>query len=120
METNEASSTLGIVEIDLPQDLLLGPRPYAIYTNDLPNAMVIRYIHMFAEDTTIYHIRMEIEDSRHAKYRIKGFLTVQMGKTEAMLISARLFTGPMRPIRFICVFINFTTKSTCLGIVSEG
>ena len=45
-------------------------------------------------------------------------LTVR--KTEAVLISARPFTGPMRPLRFYCSFINFTTKSTCLGIVTDN
>ena len=50
----------------------------------------------------------------------KNRLTVHTGKTEAMVISARPFTGPMRPIIFGNSYIQFTTKTTCLGVVIDN
>ena len=39
-------------------------------------------------------------------------------KTEAMLISSHAFTGPMRPFMIGNSYLNFTTKSTCLGVLN--
>lgn len=44
-------------------------------------------------------------------------LTLHTGQTEAMLICSNTFVGPMRPLMFVNSYINFSTKSTCLGEV---
>ena len=36
-----------------------------------------------------------------------------------MLISSHAFTGPMRPFMFGNSYLNFTTKSTCLGVLID-
>ena len=56
VDINGTNSTLRIVEIGVPQGSLLGPRLFAIYVNDLPDATPLGYIHMFADDTTIFYI----------------------------------------------------------------
>jgi len=68
---------------------------------------------MFADDTTIYCIGKEVEEtidrSNHIlnDFRVwccKNHLTVHTGKTVAMLISNHAFAGPLRPL----MFGNFT------------
>lgn len=64
---------------------------------------------MFADDTTIYFIGKEVEEIIDALNIIlndfkvwcfKNHLTVNTGKTVAMLISSHAFVGPMRPLLF--------------------
>ena len=129
VEINGVRSSIRIVEIGVPQGSLLGPRLYAVYANDLPDATVLGYIHMFADDTMIYYIGKEIEEIVDILNLIlkdfevwcsKNRLTVHTGKTVAMIISARLFTGPMRPIIFGNSYIQFTRKTTSLGVVIDN
>ena len=62
VEINGVRSSIRIVEIGVLQGSLLGPRLYAVYTNDLPDTTVLRYIHMFTDDTMIYYIGKEIQE----------------------------------------------------------
>ena len=62
MIINGVKSILRIVAIGVPQGSLLGPRLFAIYVNDLPDATPIGYIHMFTDDTTMYYIGNEVEE----------------------------------------------------------
>ena len=103
----------------------MATRLFAIYVNDLPHSSETGYIHMFADDTTIYFIGKEVEEIIDALNLIlndfkvwccKNHLTVHTGKTVAMLISSHVFVGPMRPLLFGNSHIYFTTKSTCLGV----
>ena len=47
-------------------------------------------------------------------------LTVHTGKTEAMIISHRDFTGPLRPFWFGTSIINYVTHSICLEITTDN
>ena len=107
MIINGVKSTLRIVNIGVPQGSLLGLRLFAIYVNDLPDATPIGYIHMFADDTTMYYIGKEVEEiidmlnvmlNDFSHWCERNRLTVHTGKTEAMLISVKPFVGPMRPL----------------------
>ena len=50
----------------------------------------------------------------------KNQLTVHTGKTEAMIISHKNFTGPLRPIWFGTSIIKYVTQSTSLGITIDN
>ena len=47
-------SDLTLVQYGIPQGSLLGPRLYTIYVNDLPDAITLVNVLMYADDTTIY------------------------------------------------------------------
>ena len=115
VEINGQKSELLIREIGVPPGSLLGPRLFAIYVDNLPNSSPVGYIHMFADDTTIYYIGNGVEDVTKGLNLIledfyiwckKNRLTVHTGKTEAMIITKHPFTGPLQPILFAGNFIE--------------
>ena len=59
---NGRRSGLQIVDIGVLQGSLLGPRLFAVHVNNLPNATLIGYIHMFADDTTMNYCGKEVEE----------------------------------------------------------
>ena len=59
---NGRRSGLQIVDNCVPQGSLLGPKLFAVYVNDLPDATLIGYTHMFADDTTMYYCGKEVEE----------------------------------------------------------
>ena len=126
---NGERSDIEMVEMGVPQGSLLGPRLFAMYVNDLPDSTPVGYIHMFADDTTIYYIGKdpeEIVDALNVMLRAfyawcqRNQLTVHTGKTEAMYISCSPFVGPMRKIKFGEDTIEFKTESKCLGVIIDN
>ena len=84
---------------------------------------------MFAGDTTLYCVGKDIEGvidmmNKAAKELFnwckKNQRTVHTGRTEAMIISHRDFTRPLRPVWFSTSVINYVTHSTCLGITTDN
>lgn len=89
---------------------------------------------MYADDTTIYDIENEVEETidllnlilSDFKVRCcKNHPTVYTGKTVAMLISSHAFVGSLRRLMFRYSYIHFTReshrplvchKTTCLTI----
>ena len=125
VEINGQKSELLIIEIGVPQGSLFGPRLFVIYVNDLSDSSPIGYIHMFADDTTIYYIGNFVEGVIKGLNLIledfyiwckKNRLIVHTGKTEAMIITKYPFTGPLQPISFAGNFIKAVEQSDCLGI----
>ena len=47
----------------------------------------------------------------------RGKLTVHAGKAEAMILSPKIFIGPLRPILYGTSVINYVKQSTSLGII---
>ena len=104
---NGRRSGLQIVDIGVLQGSLLGSRLFAIHINDLPDATLIGYIHMFANDTTMNYCNKEVEEIVDVlnmmlldlhQWCVRNKLTVHTGKTDTVLISNTPFVGPMRPL----------------------
>ncbi len=53
---NDQHSTVLNVTCGIPQGSVLGPTLFALYTNDLPNAVPSGSVFMYADDTTVYCI----------------------------------------------------------------
>ena len=129
MVVNGERSDIKLVEVGVPQGSLLGPRLFVIYANDLPDSTPLGYIHMFADDTTIYYIGKDPEEIVDAlNVMLQAFyvwcqrnqLTVHTGKTEAMYISCSPFVAPLREIKFGEDTIEFKQESKCLGVVIDN
>ena len=80
----------------VPQGSCLGPLLFLIYINDLPRALKISKMSMFADDTCLYHQSGDIsllneainEDLTHVDNWLKGNkLSLNVMKTHSMLIS---------------------------------
>ena len=102
-KVNGKKSTIRVIVFGVPQGSLLGPRLFSIHFSDLPDFIYEGYLFMFADDTTMYCIGKNIEDvidqlngaARELyEWCRKNQLTVHTGKTEAMIISHKNFTGP--------------------------
>ena len=111
-----------IIVFGVPQGSLLGPRLFSIHVNDFPDFVSKGYLFMFADYSTLYCVGKDVEVinmmNKAAKELFnwckKNQLTVHTGKTEAMIISHRDFTGPLRPVWFGTSIISHVTHSTCL------
>ena len=83
----------------------------------------------FADDTAIYYIGDNVESvvdslnriaSELYQWCIENKLTVNTDKTEAMLITAKPFVGPLRKLGFGNDNINFVNVSRSLGVYIDS
>ena len=128
-KVNGKKSTIRVIVFGVPQGSLLGPRLFSIHVSDLPDFKYEGYLFIFEDDTTMYCIGKNIEDvidklndaARELyEWCRKNQLTVHTGKTEAMIISHKNFTGPSRPIWFGTSIIKYVTQSTSLVITIDN
>ena len=126
---NGAKSDIRIIIYGVPQGSLLGPRLFSIHVNDLTDFVKSGILFMFADDTTIYCTGKNVEEvidklnkasSELYEWCMCNQLTVHTGKTEAVILKANAFIGPLRPIMFGNAVIKYATNSTCLGIVIDN
>ena len=54
VKINKSKSTINDIACGVPQDSVLGPLLFILYTNDLPNSLEHTHAILFADDTTIY------------------------------------------------------------------
>ena len=117
------------MEYGVPQGSLLGPRLFKIYVNDLPRSVKEGWTFLFADDTTIYYIGDNVESVVDSLNRIaselyqwcmENKLTVNSDKTEAMLITAKPFVGPLRKFGFGNDNIKCVNLSCSLGVYIDS
>ena len=86
------------MKIVVPQGSCLGPLLFLIYINDLPRALKISRMSMFADDTGLYHQSCDIsllneamnKDLTYVDNWLKGNkLSLNVMKTHSMLISTK-------------------------------
>ena len=129
VNVNGTESDIKTITYGVPQGSLLGPRLFSIHVNDLPEFVKAGILLMFADDTTIYCIGNHVEEvvdklSKALRelydWCVRNQLTVHTDKTEAMILKANGFTGPLRPILFGDTIIKYVTHSKCLGITIDN
>ena len=96
-------SDLTLVQYGIPQGSLLGPRLYTIYVNDLPDAITLGNVLMYADDTTIYCIGKSFDEvclklnkvfDELRLWSLRSKLSIHPIKTEAMILTKQGFIGP--------------------------
>ena len=84
----------------VPQGSILGPMLFLIFINDLPLFLgdAIQYVHLYADDTTLYDIGLDkdmLENNlQHAlnllkKWHLENGMIINISKTKLMLISSQ-------------------------------
>ena len=61
VEKNGKRSKLRCVKVGVPQGSSLGPRLFAIYVNDFPEAIKMGELNMFADDTTVFMMSESVD-----------------------------------------------------------
>ena len=122
-------SDLTLVQYGIPQGSLLGPRLYTIYVNDLPDAITLGNVLMYADDTTLYCIGKSFDEvclklnkvfDELRLWSLRPKLSIHPIKTEAMILTKQGFIGPALPIVFGDKYVNVVDHTTCLGLTIDN
>ena len=102
-----------------------GPWLFSIHINDLPDFVKSGISFMFADDTTIYCIGKNVEEAIDKLNKSSSEIyespvyaqptNCTYWKTEAMILKANGFIGPLRPIMFGNAVIKYYNKQYMSG-----
>jgi len=107
MAQNEQRFRFCSVSSGIPQESVLGPTLFVLYTSDLVGSVQSWTVHMYADDTTIYCIGRSVDEvaavlnqslTELHVWCVRNKLTLHPTKSEYMLIHRGSFTGPHPPI----------------------
>ena len=119
-------SDVTITEIGVPQGSLIDPRLFAIYVNDFPFCM--KSISSYAAETTAFVVCNTIDETvialnilanEIADWCDENCLTIQNGKTEALIITGKCFIGPLNQIKIKGQGIQVVKESKALGVLID-
>ena len=117
------------VPIDKGCELLLGPRFFSYYVNNLPEAIAEGEMAMCADDTTLFVVGDDVEEVidklNKALLRIIQWcrtnkLRIHSGKSERMIMTHRNVCGPFKPVMLRNKVLKFVNKTKCLGITIDN
>ena len=102
---------------------------FSLYINDLPENISKGQVCLFADDTTFYYIGQTTEEVIDALNVIgndvhnwcqKNQLSIHSGKSEALLMTAQDFIGPLKPVMIGEDIIDYVQSSKCLGVTIDN
>ena len=121
-------SNATVIEIGVPQGSWLGSRLFPIYVNNFPFCTKIGEIHLYADDTTAFVVcntmdetvlALNILANKIADWCDENCLTIHTGKTEALIITDKCFTGPLNQIEIEGQGIQAVKESKALGVFTD-
>lgn len=119
------TSTLRTIKIGVPQGSIMGPILFLLFMNDLPNCTQNSMSTLFADDTTLsiadanYDTLVPMVNEEVAnvhKWIRENRLTVNIDKTELMLISNKSTNHNNNKVLFDGNYLKFTDCSMFLGL----
>ena len=96
-KVNGVSSNVSDINCGVPQGSCLGPLLFLTYINDLPFSLEKAHVSMYADDTTISHSSMSLEDLQHdlncdlsnLQYWLHGNkLSLNVVKTQSLIVGS--------------------------------
>ena len=125
VELNGAKSSMKTVAYGVPQGSLLGPILFSVYMNDLPDITSTGETHLYADDVTAF-LKGETVDECVSKlnglatemnnWSLTNKMTINVGKTEAMIMKRKQFIGPLAPIKIGEKIVEYREVSKVLGV----
>ena len=126
---NNSSSLPKISNIGVPQGSVLGPLLFLIFVNDLPQLSRNFLATMFADDCSLQFVDRDLGnllETCNTELRIferwsnYNRLTINIGKTNALLVSNIYDSIPEQSISFHDQPINFIRETKFLGIFLDN
>ena len=126
---NNSSSLPKISNIGVPQGSVLGPLLFLIFVNDLPQLSRNFLTTMFADDCSLQFVDRDLEnllETCNTELRIferwsnYNRLTINIGKTYALLVSNIYDSIPEQSISFHDQPINFIRETKFLGVFLDN
>jgi len=107
---------------------VLGPKLFALYTNDLPNSVFSGTVFMYADDTTVYCIRDTVDSAVTSLNRAlselnrwcqENSLTPHSAKCEAMVLMRKPYIGPLNSVIIGEDRIEWVKHTRLLGVTID-
>ena len=129
VELNGVTSELKTVAYGVPQGSLLGPRLFSVYMNDLPDITSTGEIHLYADDVTAFVNGKSVDEcvcklndlaKEINNWCVTNKMTVNVDKTEAMIMKRKRFPGPLTPIKIGKRMVEYKDVSKVLGVYIDN
>jgi len=123
---------LAPVDQGVPQGALLGPRFYSSHANDLPEVVAAEpndNAEMFADDTTAFCDASDIDIlttklqhlcNNMSNWAEKNGMVIHPGKTKVLILSPKMFFGPVQAITMDDRSLEIVNHHSVLGVTVDN
>ena len=124
-EVNGTSSELKETRHGVPQSSLLGLRLFSLFMNDILESISAGEVHLYADDITAFvtgattdktPYKMQVVAKEVTQWCRRNKMTVNIKKTEAMIIQSKKFIGPLLPVEIADTVVDYKEECKLLGV----